>query len=65
VLDRLQFHWEKVVDYASEMKPEFREDGTLVEFKKSFFLYGGFGVEVMNSVYEYRLSNQRLIKNHS
>jgi len=44
------------------MKPEFREDGTLVEFKKSFFLYGGFGVEVMNSVYEYRLSNE-LFKN--
>ncbi|KAL4426431.1 hypothetical protein ABPG74_004448 [Tetrahymena malaccensis] len=53
----LQFHWEKVVNYSTQLKPEFREGASLLEYNQSLFLYGGFGFQLFNSLYQFSLKD--------
>ncbi|KAL4463779.1 hypothetical protein ABPG72_022833 [Tetrahymena utriculariae] len=53
----LQFHWEKVVNYSSQLKPEFREGASLLEYNQKLYLYGGFGFQLFNSLYQFSLKD--------
>ncbi|EAR82399.2 kelch motif protein (macronuclear) [Tetrahymena thermophila SB210] len=53
----LQFHWEKVVNYSSQLKPEFREGASLLEYNQNLYLFGGFGFQLFNSLYQFSLKD--------
>lgn len=43
-------------NYTNDHKPEFREGATMVEYKSRLILYGGFGFQLFNTIYQFKLS---------